>query len=116
MRVAFYAPLNAPDSPIPSGDRQLARTILQALALCGHRADVASRLRTLDLEGNEVRVQRLEQIGRRLAERLGRRLLTLPAHARPQLWLTYHLYHKAPDWLGPRVATALDIPYAVVEA
>jgi glycosyltransferase involved in cell wall biosynthesis len=116
MRVAFYAPLNAPDSPIPSGDRQLARTILQALALCGHRVEVMSRLRTLDLEGDEARVLRLERIGRQLAERLCRRLLALPAPARPQLWLTYHLYHKAPDWLGPRVADALAIPYAVVEA
>jgi len=116
MRVAFYAPLNAPDSPIPSGDRQLARTILQALALSGHRAEVVSRLRTLDLEGNEVRVHRLERIGRQLADRLCRRLLALPPAARPQLWLTYHLYHKAPDWLGPRVADALAIPYAVVEA
>ena len=38
-----------------------------------------------------------------------------PATA-PQLWFTYHLYYKAPDWLGPRVAGALGIPYVVAEA
>lgn len=116
MRVAFYAPLNPPDSPVPSGDRQLARTILRALALAGHEAEVVSRYRTLDLAGDPVRVQRLEDIGRALADRLARRLAARPREQRPQLWLTYHLYHKAPDWLGPHVATALDIPYAVVEA
>jgi len=35
---------------------------------------------------------------------------------RPQAWLTYHLYYKAPDHLGPAVARALGIPYLVAEA
>ena len=48
------------------------------------------------------------------AERLVRRLRR-PA-ARPDIWFTYHLYHKAPDWLGPAVSRALDIPYVVAEA
>ncbi|WP_446918970.1 hydantoinase/oxoprolinase family protein, partial [Klebsiella pneumoniae] len=39
---------------------------------------------------------------------------------RPEAWFTYHLYHKAPDWLGPPVADALGMktvllhPYAGV--
>ena len=32
-----------------------------------------------------------------------------------RLWFTYHLYYKAPDWLGPAVSAALDIPYVVAE-
>jgi glycosyltransferase involved in cell wall biosynthesis len=32
------------------------------------------------------------------------------------MWLTYHLYHKAPDWLGPTASQALGIPYVVAEA
>jgi glycogen synthase len=32
------------------------------------------------------------------------------------VWFTYHLYYKAPDWLGPAVADALGIPYVVAEA
>jgi len=32
------------------------------------------------------------------------------------VWFTYHLHHKAPDWLGPAVSQALDIPYVVAEA
>jgi glycosyltransferase involved in cell wall biosynthesis len=40
----------------------------------------------------------------------------MSAAERPQLWFTYHLYYKAPDWLGPRVAEALGIPYVIAEA
>ncbi|MEL6748484.1 MAG: glycosyltransferase, partial [Pseudomonadota bacterium] len=36
--------------------------------------------------------------------------------APPDLWLTYHVYHKAPDWLGPAVSRALNIPYVIAEA
>lgn len=35
---------------------------------------------------------------------------------KPHVWFTYHLYHKAPDWIGPPVCRALDIPYVVAEA
>jgi hypothetical protein len=31
MRIAFYAPLKAPDHPVPSGDRTIARLLLAAL-------------------------------------------------------------------------------------
>src|SRR3546814_1683340 len=44
------------------------------------------------------------------------RYQALPARQRPQLWFTYHLYYKAPDWIGPKVARALRIPYVVAEA
>ena len=32
------------------------------------------------------------------------------------LFLTYHPYCKAPDWIGPRVSKALNVPYVTVEA
>src|SRR3546814_20669003 len=44
------------------------------------------------------------------------RYQALPARQRPQLWLTYYLYYKAPDWIGPKVARALRIPSVVAEA
>jgi len=31
MRVAFYAPMKAPDDPKPSGDRMMARLLIKAL-------------------------------------------------------------------------------------
>jgi len=114
MKVAFYAPLKPPDHAVPSGDRQLARALLQALRAGGHDAFVASRFRSYDGTGDATRQARLRRIGDRLAQRLVARYRTAPAP--PEVWFTYHLYHKAPDWLGPTVSAALDIPYVVAEA
>ena len=114
MKVAFYAPLKPPDHPVPSGDRQLAQALLQALRAGGHETFVASRFRSYDRAGDAMRQARLRQLGGRLARRLIARYRR--STAPPDLWFTYHLYHKAPDWLGPAVSHALDIPYVVAEA
>lgn len=115
MRVAFYAPLKAPSHPIASGDRTMARLLIAALQQAGHDVEVAATLRSRDGTGDALRQERLRQLGTRLAARFVRRCLHEPAR-RPALWFTYHLYYKAPDWLGPVVADALDIPYVVAEA
>src|SRR5260370_24859954 len=115
MRVAFYAPLKPPDHPIPSGDRRVAQLFLAALRLAGHDAFVASRFRSYEGNGDRVRHSRLDALGARLAGRFLRRCHKAPETA-PELWFTYHLYHKAPDWLGPVIADALGIPYVVAEA
>ena len=115
MRVAFYAPLKPPDYPIPSGDRRVAQLFLAALRLAGHDAFVASRFRSYEGWGDPLQQARLAALGARLAERFLRRCYKAPETA-PELWFTYHLYHKAPDWLGPVIADALAIPYVVAEA
>ena len=112
MRIAFYAPLKPPDHPLPSGDRRMARAFMALLASLGHEVELACRLRSYDRTGDARRQQRLERLGRRLAARLVRRYRRRP----PELWFTYHNYHKAPDWLGPEVSRALAIPYVVAEA
>ena len=116
MNIAFYAPLKPPDHPQPSGDRRMARLLMAALEVAGHRPVLASRLRSWDGSGNHQRQQRLQRIGERWAQRLLRRYRSLPETDRPQAWFTYHLYHKAPDWLGSKISQALQIPYLVVEA
>jgi glycosyltransferase involved in cell wall biosynthesis len=115
MRIAFYAPLKPPDHPVPSGDRRVGRLFLDALRLAGHEPFLASRLRSFDGSGEPARQAHLAALGRRTAARLLRRWQETPETA-PELWLTYHLYYKAPDWLGPAVSTALGIPYVVAEA
>src|SRR3954468_609935 len=115
MRIAFYAPLKPPDHPVPSGDRRVACLLLNALRAAGHLPFVASRLRLYDGQGDPVRQTRLAGIGNGGARLLLRRWRRDPASA-PDLWFTYHLYYKAPDWLGPAVSTALGIPYLVAEA
>ena len=120
MRVAFYAPLKAPDHPVPSGDRAIARLLLEALeragATRGWEVDVASRFRSFDGAGDADRQARLRAIGARIADRLLHRYREAPAGRSPGLWFTYHLYHKAPDWIGPVVSERLGIPYLVAEA
>src|SRR5712691_4186507 len=115
MRIAFYAPLKPPDHPIPSGDRRVAQLFLDALRAAGHQPSVASRLRSYDGTGDQRRQTRLRAVARGSAERLLRGWRQEP-QAAPELWFTYHLYYKAPDWLGPAISTALGIPYVVAEA
>jgi glycosyltransferase involved in cell wall biosynthesis len=113
MRIAFYAPLKPPDHDVPSGDRRVARLLIDALNLAGHEPFIASRLRAFDPTGTGQ--ARFATLAARFAERLIDRWRARPEIA-PQLWFTYHLYHKAPDWLGPAVSAALGIPYVVAEA
>jgi glycosyltransferase involved in cell wall biosynthesis len=115
MRIAFYAPLKPADHPTPSGDRRIARLFLEALRRAGHQPFVASRLRSYDGAGDTLHQARLARIARATAARLLRRWDEEP-DAAPELWLTYHLYYKAPDWLGPAISAALGIPYVIAEA
>jgi len=113
MRVAFYAPLKPPDHPVASGDRTMARGLIAALKLAGHDVEVASDFRSYD-DGDAERQKQLRDEGRKLAERYVRK--GKRSAVRPDLWFTYHLYHKAPDWVGPVVTKKLGVPYVVAEA
>ncbi len=116
MPVAFYAPMKPPDHPVPSGDRRVGGLLTEALGRAGHRVVIASRLRSWQAEPDGAQRARLAAEGRAEADRLIAGWRAGPTNARPTLWLTYHLYYKAPDWVGPRVAEALEIPYLVAEA
>ncbi len=116
MRIVFYAPLKPPSHPVPSGDRRMAQLLIAALEAAGHKVEPAARFRSYEGSGQGERQARLAALGGRLAHRLAERLAARPPAERPQLWFTYHLYYKAPDWLGPRVAGRLGLPYVVAEA
>ena len=114
MRIAFYAPLKTPDHPTASGDRLIAGLLVRALGRAGHEVETASRLRTFDGVGDGRRQLRLARAAKaRAGELLAR---WLGSSLAPRCWFTYHLYHKAPDWIGPRVSARLGIPYLVAEA
>ncbi len=102
------------DHRVPSGDRRMARLFLKALAAAGHEVEVASRFRAYEGRGDPARQRTLAARGRAEAKRLAGHYGGVPAA--PELWFTYHLYHKAPDWLGPAVSKALGIPYVAAEA
>ncbi len=113
--VAFYAPLKSPNHPLPSGDRTMARLLMKALDRAGFAPFLASELRTLDKIGDSKRQQELQRQSLDEAARLIDRYKSLPEADRPCLWFTYHVYYKAPDWIGPRVSKALNIPYVIAE-
>lgn len=113
--IAFYAPLKSPRHASPSGDRTMARLLLKALREAGFAPTLASELRSLDMAGDRAVQESLRDQGRAEADRLAAAFGTLAEAERPRLWFTYHVYYKAPDWIGPRVAGALGIPYVVAE-
>ncbi|MFQ5785732.1 MAG: glycosyltransferase family 4 protein [Alphaproteobacteria bacterium] len=116
MRIAFYSPLKPPDHAVPSGDRRMAGLLMRALAAAGHEVELASRLRSFEGAGDVERQAAIRAAGESEATALVARWRNTPAGTRPAVWFTYHLYHKAPDWLGPAVSDALAIPYLVAEA
>lgn len=113
--VAFYAPLKSPHHPAPSGDRTMARLLMRALDHAGFAPDLVSELRTFDPVGDPGLQAALREASQQEAARLVERWSCLPPRKRPRLWFTYHVYYKAPDWIGPRCADALGIPYVVAE-
>lgn len=115
MRIAFYCPLKPPDHPTPSGDRRMARELMAALTEEGAEVVLASRLRSRLAAPDDAAFDALATAGQAQAERLIADWQSNPA-ARPDLWLTYHCYHKAPDLIGPGIARALSLPYVLVEA
>ncbi|MSP96509.1 MAG: glycosyltransferase [Betaproteobacteria bacterium] len=116
MRIAFYAPLKSPQHAVPSGDRRVARLLLDALERAGHQLELASTFRSFDASGDHVRQGALREEGAAIAQGLVARWRAGALEARPDLWFTYHVYYKAPDWLGPHVSAALGIPYVIAEA
>jgi len=116
MQIAFYAPLKPPDHPAPSGDRTLSRLLLTALRRAGYQPEVASRLRARLALPTVDQQHRLAMEGAAKADALLAHYRNLRPEQRPRIWFTYHLYYKAVDWIGPKVAAALGIPYVVAEA
>lgn len=113
MHVALFTPLKPIDDPVPSGDLVMARQIRDRLVALGHRVTTPSRLRLWIPEPAAAPAVLAA------ADAEAARLTALwqaDAAARPDLWLTYHVYHKAPDTLGPRLADAFGLPYAAIEA
>ncbi|MEO0394120.1 MAG: glycosyltransferase family 4 protein, partial [Pseudomonadota bacterium] len=88
----------------------------QALETAGHTVQVASKFSSRDGVGDYMRQVRLRDVGVTTATRLMQRAESLRPEMQPAVWFTYHLYHKAPDWVGPGYCKAMGIPYVVAEA
>src|SRR5438270_4970352 len=113
MRIAFYAPLKAPDHPVPSGDRQMSRLLIAALRHAGYEVEVASALRAYM---SEPSVNALSSLAERACAEIARLEREWQASGPPDLWFTYHPYYKAPDLIGPALCGRFNIPYITAEA
>jgi glycosyltransferase involved in cell wall biosynthesis len=109
MRIAYYTPLKAPGHRTPSGDRTMARALRDLLRHAGHEVTVVSK------PAHAARLPKAEQQAehRHNVERDFRSLLE--GERAFDLWFTYHVYYKVPDWIGPRIARARRIPYVMAE-
>lgn len=118
MRVLLHTPLKSPDSPTPSGDREMARGLRRLLRRLGHRVVMPALSRIAPGVPAAQDHLALERRARAQAQRLIAHWRALPVRhpERFDLWLTYHCYYRKPDWLGPIVARVLGVSYVLVEA
>lgn len=115
-RIAFYAPMKSPRHPVPSGDREMARNLITRLEATGAAVSLCSELRIFDKTGSARTQETLRAKAQAEIDRILTELSNRPQETRPQLWLTYHNYYKAPDLIGPVIAKRLAIPYVQVES
>lgn len=83
---------------------------MAALRAAGYAPEVVSALRTWCRTPDGLAERKRE------ADAEAARLVATWREAPPDIWLTYHVYYKAPDWIGPAVCRALKIPYVIAEA
>ncbi len=112
MKIAFYAPLKSPDHPVPSGDRLMARQLVEALEVGGNSVAVASNLRSFHATPETV-LPDLEITAKLEIDRLSQ---AWDQEGPPDLWFCYHPYYKAPDLIGPVLARRFSLPYVTAEA
>ena len=113
-RIAFYAPLKPPDHEIPSGDRLMARLLIDCMTSQGYQVDVASRLRVFVKEpANSSVVENLKIQAQSEIERLTQVWLE---QSPPALWFCYHPYYKSPDLIGPELCKRFNMAYVSAEA
>jgi glycosyltransferase involved in cell wall biosynthesis len=114
MRIAFYSPIAKPNEQTPSGVSRVGALIVQALQAAGHRVDVPPLPRSYEGKGDAKRQAHIfsecENATTNYLE-----AIALGKEPRPDLWFSYHVYYKSPDWIGPHVAKSLGIPYLIAE-
>ncbi|MBW2030388.1 MAG: glycosyltransferase family 4 protein [Deltaproteobacteria bacterium] len=108
MRIAFYMPFKPMGHPHPSGDLVTGSELFRYLQGQGHRLHLASNLRARWIYWKPWLWPLFAGEVLRLRRMLGRK-------GRPDLWITYHSYYKAPDPLGPLCSRSLGIPYVIFQ-
>jgi len=108
MRLFFYPPFKPLEHKHPSGDLVIANSLVRFLTGQGHEVVPVSRLRARWIYWRPWLWPRVLNERRRAVRWVRRR--------RPDLWLSYHTYYKAPDLLGPYVRQRTGLPYVIFQA
>jgi len=107
MKIAYYMPFKPMGHNNPSGDLITGTEIYDYLVDRHHSIDPVSKLRCRWLYYKPRKWLRL------FAER--NRIIKQYKTDKPELWLSYHSYYKAPDLLGYSCCKALQIPYVIFQ-
>lgn len=114
MNALFYSPFVAADAHAPSGAARVASLLQRALTGAGMTVLSPLLPRTFDGKGSAD----VQAAAKQASEDAIKKLLKLideGTMARPDVWFSYHVYYKSPDWIGPVVAARLGIPYVIAE-
>lgn len=113
-KIAFYAPLKSPEHEVPSGDRLMARSLIECLQHSGCNVDIVSHLRARISDPHDERAKTV------LLEKAAIERERITAHWKkegtPDCWFCYHPYYKSPDLLGPELCNDFCVPYVTAEA
>ncbi len=107
MKIAYYMPFKPMDHSNPSGDLVTGTELYNHLAARGHAITLASRLRCRWIYYRPLSLLHL------IIEK--NRVLRQCNTTKPDLWLSYHSYYKAPDILGSMCSKKLGIPYVIFQ-
>lgn len=107
MKIAYYMPFKPLGHIHPSGDLVTGTELYSHLAEKGHTITLASKLRCRWIYFKPLSLLRLLVLQRQIVKRYTK--------MRPDLWLSYHSYYKAPDLLGSLCARKLGIPYVIFQ-
>lgn len=107
MKIAYYMPFKAMGHKNPSGDLVIGTELFSYLVRNGAEVELVSKFRC-----------RWIYLKPHLWPLLIVELLRVLSHCRknrPDLWVSYHSYYKAPDVVGALCCRLLGIPYVIFQ-
>lgn len=107
MNICFYAPFKHLMHPDPSGDQTIGKGLYNYLERKGHTVWTIGTLRCRWIYWKPWRFPQILLERRRAVRRIHQN--------RPDFWLTYHTYYKAPDIIGPAVCGRTRLPYIIFQ-
>jgi glycosyltransferase involved in cell wall biosynthesis len=107
MKISFYMPFKPLGHQNPSGDLIIGMELYDFFIRQKHTVTLASSLRSrwLYLKPWQFVTVFFER----------KRVVRTLHNTKPDVWLSYHTYYKAPDLLGPSCSKKMAIPYIIFQ-